>query len=59
MSQNPQFVKMMNKCKESQVFKNIHRKRGKTKTFLEVSTFGLNILRNYRRKIAWHTNIFK
>ena len=44
MSQNPRFVKI-NKCERSQIFKNRHRKRGKTTTFSEVSTFTLNLVK--------------
>ena len=44
MSENPRFAKI-NKCKRSQVLKNRHKKRDKTTTFSEVSTFGLNLVK--------------
>ena len=44
MSENPRFVKI-NQCKRGQVLKNRHKKRGKTTTFSEVSTFSLNLVK--------------
>ena len=35
----------INKCERSQVFKNRHRKKGRTTTFSEVSTFSLNLVK--------------
>ena len=51
MSHNSRFVKT-NKCEKSPIFKKRHRKRDKITTLSEVSTFNLNLVKLYSRKIA-------